>query len=770
MATRKTAQTNKTTKATKRTKTLRKPSKPASTKEIKKPTRAKRPTSRRSPVPPRSRAITRAVEVALAVAGSDFSRNAIGIDVSHYEPQVDWAQVKVSGVSFAYIKATEGTTITDLAFANHWRGVRNAKILRGAYHFFQPTQDAIAQAQQFAAVVGVGNSDLPPALDLEVNGDNTAKDRRASAIAANIEGVHAWLVRIEEVLGMRPVIYTNKDTWDRVVQKLGGTPPAWQARYPLWAANWRYSYSDGDRPIMPPGWAEWTFWQFDSTDKTDINGNPTTPLVSIAGLPDGGDFNLYHGTLDELRAWIGASAPTGPSAGDQKTHFQGSNQDVINVFWNAFGNQDYWDNKIVPAGLAYLAEDRPAAYTGPAVEDLPNLSELDRQILRSVLVPNTTWPQFGFVADKRTVQAGESVRFSWRISDGVEGVYFWNGTAFEGVGGTDSRTVRPPAPPATADYYLKVLANHGHEYQSPRIHIDVSAAEVVPPALPTKPLIGLHMMVNDPLSAGNRGCRFVTCMSTDGMDPSRANQFKRAFPQAVVMYRRYLKPSQKPSPQQMFDLLQVDIDSELVYIGQNEGDQFPYGTPDQIRQCAAFDIELARLVKARAPNAGYAAGSFARLNPDFRKPEVCQAMREGYANAYNSGLIGFDMHLYSPDYDHIFSNADLVDERNWINLFTRCGFDPNRRAIYASETGIDHLSSDQGPTGFVGLGLSANDVVLWMQRWVEVQSQPINVNGVSYASPFVGGAIFQCGGNGDQQWNQYNVAGFLEAMRSVWDA
>ena len=33
-----------------------------------------------------------------------------GIDVSSYQPDVDWKKVKANGISFVYIKATEGTS------------------------------------------------------------------------------------------------------------------------------------------------------------------------------------------------------------------------------------------------------------------------------------------------------------------------------------------------------------------------------------------------------------------------------------------------------------------------------------------------------------------------------------------------------------------------------------------------------------------------------------------------------------------------------------
>ena len=575
-------------------------------------------------------------------------------------------------------------------------------------------------------------------------------------IRVHVGNIQTWLVTVERLLGVRPVVYTNLGSWGEVVQLLGGVTPDWLTRYPLWAANWVYRYTDGDQPRFPPGWTQWTFWQFDSPDKADW-----VPLVSVAGIPKGVDLNLFHGSEAELRGWVETRRLiNAPHTIGSKTLFHGSNQDVINVFYFTFGMEVYW-NKVEACALTYLVDDRIAPYTGPSVEDLPNLSETDRNALRRTLIPTVSWPQFGFIADRTVIQAGEAVQLSWQISDGVEAVYFWNGGGFEGVGGNDHRTV---APSVSSEYYLKVMANGGQQYWSDRIHIDVRAPLGTNTA---QPQIGLHMMVNDPFPAGNRGCRFVMCM---GKNPARANEFKRAFPDAVVMYRHILERNQNVSPQQMFELLQVTGDSELVYTGQNEGDQSPYGTQGQLRRRAEFDVEVAKLVKAAAPKSIYAAGSFATLNPDFRDPTICQAMREGYADAYNSGLTSFDMHLYSRDYDHVFVDTELFDECNWRNLFTKCGFDPRRRAIYAGETGIDDvLGVRPGKAGFSGMVVGSSAVVAWMRRWLELQGQPISVNGSLHPSPFVGGAIFQCGGNGDSQWNQYDVTSYLDAMRSIWN-
>ena len=58
-----------------------------------------------------------------------------GIDVSHDQGVVDWPTVAAGGEVFAYAKATEGLTVTDHYFQDHWAAMKTAGLLRGAYHF-----------------------------------------------------------------------------------------------------------------------------------------------------------------------------------------------------------------------------------------------------------------------------------------------------------------------------------------------------------------------------------------------------------------------------------------------------------------------------------------------------------------------------------------------------------------------------------------------------------------------------------------------------------
>lgn len=69
-----------------------------------------------------------------------------GIDVSRYQGEIDWHQVANENViSFVYIKATEGSDMTDSRFAENFKGAREVGLRVGAYHFL-PTGAACANS------------------------------------------------------------------------------------------------------------------------------------------------------------------------------------------------------------------------------------------------------------------------------------------------------------------------------------------------------------------------------------------------------------------------------------------------------------------------------------------------------------------------------------------------------------------------------------------------------------------------------------------------
>ena len=102
---------------------------------------------------------------------SDTAYPRQGIDVSHHQGRIAWAELPAQGVDFAYIKATEGGDHQDSAFADNWAGARNAGIARGAYHFFTLCRPGADQAANFIATVPLEPDALPPAVDLEFLGN-----------------------------------------------------------------------------------------------------------------------------------------------------------------------------------------------------------------------------------------------------------------------------------------------------------------------------------------------------------------------------------------------------------------------------------------------------------------------------------------------------------------------------------------------------------------------------------------------------------------------
>ena len=94
-----------------------------------------------------------------------------GMDVSYYQGTIDWAKVKADGVQYAIIRVSDGLNTPDTKFDSYWAGSRAAGVLHGAYQFFEPSQDPIAQADMLLAKIGtLKPDDLPPTIDVEVTG------------------------------------------------------------------------------------------------------------------------------------------------------------------------------------------------------------------------------------------------------------------------------------------------------------------------------------------------------------------------------------------------------------------------------------------------------------------------------------------------------------------------------------------------------------------------------------------------------------------------
>ncbi len=203
-----------------------------------------------------------------------------GMDVSAYETSIDFTAAKAAGIEFAFIRATDGTQYTDPKFVDYWAGARAAGVLRGAYQFFRPAEDPIAQADLLLSILGTPEAgDLPPVIDVETTGGLPPAD-----VAANVQ---QWVEHVTAAIGRPPIIYAGFYSWQ---DDVGGAD---LTAYPLWHAQ----YTPAPCPNLPVPWTAWTFWQYSSTGHVPAVIGETT------------DLDVFNGTRAELAAFAAGDAP-----------------------------------------------------------------------------------------------------------------------------------------------------------------------------------------------------------------------------------------------------------------------------------------------------------------------------------------------------------------------------------------------------------------------------------------------------------------------------
>lgn len=200
---------------------------------------------------------------------------ALGIDVAHYDGDVNWAEVlQPGGRSFGFVKATEGSTVVDSMFESNWRRMGEVGITRGAYHFFRGASGVEEQAGHFLNTVPFIRTDMPAVLDIEVTG---GLEREVL-----VQRAKAWLRIVEERTGKRPIIYSYPSFFAEHLDDSFGD-------YLLWIAH----FTNAARPIIPQGFADYAFWQYASAE---------SGLVRVPGVPGTVDANRFNGTHAELVA------------------------------------------------------------------------------------------------------------------------------------------------------------------------------------------------------------------------------------------------------------------------------------------------------------------------------------------------------------------------------------------------------------------------------------------------------------------------------------
>ena len=105
-----------------------------------------------------------------------------GIDVSSYQGKIHWPTLSSQRISFAFIKATEGSSHKDPNFDHNWKEAQKTHLRIGAYHFMSFETPGKTQAKNFISTVGKTGGDLPPVVDVELYGGFIAKNPSAEQV------------------------------------------------------------------------------------------------------------------------------------------------------------------------------------------------------------------------------------------------------------------------------------------------------------------------------------------------------------------------------------------------------------------------------------------------------------------------------------------------------------------------------------------------------------------------------------------------------------
>lgn len=185
------------------------------------------------------------------INNSTNQQQVCGIDVSHYQGNINWKKVAKSGnVAFVYIKSTEGATITDNCYDKNVENARKAGLLVGSYHLYSPRSTAYDQMKNIRRKVKKNKQDLKVVLDIEEKHGRKLYMKRVDKLLSLIENEY----------GSTPIIYTSEHVYYAYFNK-----PKYKNKYQFFIANYKrkpavkyalWQYTESGKVPGVPGYVD----------------------------------------------------------------------------------------------------------------------------------------------------------------------------------------------------------------------------------------------------------------------------------------------------------------------------------------------------------------------------------------------------------------------------------------------------------------------------------------------------------------------------------
>lgn len=175
-----------------------------------------------------------------------------GIDISEFQGEIDFEEVRRSGIEAVYIRVGAGE-YTDEYFAENYERAKAAGLKIGFYHYVtaRSVEEGRRQARFFASLTAGREPDMRLAMDFEYFGSLSVSQINAIS--------EAYLDELTALTRREAVIYSDLSNARNIFSR------ALAEKYPLWAAQY-----GADEPSANGKWREWVGFQY--TDEGRVGG------------------------------------------------------------------------------------------------------------------------------------------------------------------------------------------------------------------------------------------------------------------------------------------------------------------------------------------------------------------------------------------------------------------------------------------------------------------------------------------------------------------
>lgn len=162
-----------------------------------------------------------------------------GIDVSGWQGNIDYVQVKSAGIEIVYMKASEGRGFVDPYFNQNYTNAKANGLKVGFYHYVtaRSTEEAITEARFFVSVISGKTPDCRLAMDFESFGSLSVEEINEIGLT--------FMRTVQNLTQKEMVIYSDTSN---ASSRFGGE----LTNYPLWVAQYEV-----EEPTPNGNWDTW---------------------------------------------------------------------------------------------------------------------------------------------------------------------------------------------------------------------------------------------------------------------------------------------------------------------------------------------------------------------------------------------------------------------------------------------------------------------------------------------------------------------------------